>query len=413
MFKEDPMIANRPVNGHHHQKAANTKRIGSIDLLRGLVMIIMTLDHVRDYFHRDAFLYDPTNLQKTTIFLFFTRWITHFCAPIFIFLAGISARLYGERKGRRELAFFLLSRGIWLVFAEFFIVTLGWTFNPLYPVFNLQVLWATGLSMIVFAALTYLPRPLILFIALALIGGHNLLDNIHISGNGPSAIAWGIFHDGGDFTIGHSAIFIHYPLLPWIGVMAAGYCAGYLFGPARDATYRKLMLILLGMLAINLFFIIRALNGYGDPVRWSGKWNMTFTVLSFLNVTKYPPSLLYLLMTLGPAMLILAFFEKFRIPFGKKLLVFGRVPMFYYLAHIYLIHLLAIPAAAISIHSASAMVFLSNRVSRVPQLKGYGFDLPVVYIIWIAVLLLLYPLCKWFDRYKQKNAATHWWLRYL
>jgi uncharacterized membrane protein len=376
-------------------------------------MIIMALDHVRAYFSRGAFLYDPTDLAKTTIPLFFTRWITHFCAPVFVFLAGISAHLYGARKKRKDLAFFLLTRGGWLLFAELFIVGLGWYFNPLYPYFNLQVIWTIGCSMIALAGLIYLPIRLILVIGLGIIAGHNLLDGIHIPGNSPSAIGWGLLHDGGNFHIGHIPVFIHYPILPWIGIMAVGYCAGYLYRPIVKTGDRISLLFCLGAGAITLFIVLRALNSYGESHPWSLQPDPAYSLLSFLNLTKYPPSLLYTLMTLGPAMLFLALSEPIRNSWSTKIQVVGRVPMFYYLAHIYLIHFLAVAGTAISIHNWKIMFFLHGSPTRLPALKGYGFNLPTVYCVWLTVILLLYPLCKRFDQYKRKHHSTKWWLSYL
>ncbi|HEY4109411.1 DUF1624 domain-containing protein [Puia sp.] len=412
MYNFSPAIATRPVNGQRPLEAPRL-RLDSIDLLRGLVMIIMAIDHVRDYFHRDVFLYDPTDLTRTTIPLFFTRWITHFCAPVFMFLAGVSAYLYGARKGRKALAFFLLTRGIWLIFVELFLVGLGWSFNPTFPYFNLQVIWAIGCSMIALSAMIYMRLELVLLTGLLLIAGHNLLDTVHVPGNSATAILWGFLHDGGDFRIGQTPVFIHYPILPWIGVIAVGYCVGYLYRPGAAAGGRRSILICAGAGAITLFIILRALNAYGESAHWSVQKNAAFSLLSFLNTTKYPPSLLYVLMTLGPAMLFLAVSEQLKNPWTKRIQVFGRVPMFYYIAHIYLAHLLAVAGAAISIHNPAIMFFLPSRLSRVAALKGYGFDLFVVYGVWLVVLLLLYPLSKRFDSYKRAHQSTQWWLRYF
>jgi uncharacterized membrane protein len=376
-------------------------------------MIIMALDHVRGYFHRDNLLYDPTDLGKTSGILFFTRWITHFCAPVFIFLAGVSAHIYGARSGRPALARFLWTRGIWLVFAEIFIVTLGWFFNPTYPFINLQVIWAIGVGMIVLSALIYLPLRLILAIGLAIVAGHDLLDNVQVNGNGPLAITWAALNHMGTYTIGRFTFFIHFPVLAWLGVLALGYAVGYLYRPEIDPAGRKSVLISLGAGALTLFIILRAMNRYGDPAEWSVQSTGFYTFLSFLNVSKYPPSLLYVLVTLGPAMLFLALTEQLKNTWTDRIRYFGRVPMFYYLAHIYLIHLLAIAGAAISIHNPGAMLFLHGRVASVTALKGYGFNLLTVYLIWISVIILLYPLCKRFDAYKRAHQATQWWLRYL
>ena len=395
------------------QKTPAGNRVESIDLLRGAVMIIMALDHVRDYFHKDAFLYDPTDLAHTHVLLFFTRWITHFCAPVFVFLAGISAYLYGAKRSRAELSFFLFTRGVWLVFAEMFIVTLGWTFNPGYPILNLQVIWAIGMSMLVLSVLVYMNVRLILLTGLLLVVGHNLLDGVHIPGTGVASVFWAFLHDPGDYSIGRFAFFIHYPLLPWIGILAVGYCAGHLYRGGYDPERRKELLFYLGGWALVLFFFLRALNSYGDAAHWHVQGSTAFDVLSFLNVTKYPPSLLYILMTLGPALVFLALMERPLRGWMKKVALLGRVPMFYYLAHIYLIHGLAVVGALVAGYKGSDMIGLSNRVNRVPALKGYGFNLFVVYVVWVGVVLLLFPCCRWFDRYKRANQRRWRWLSYL
>ena len=394
-------------------RVLKSKRIESIDLLRGTVMIIMALDHVRDYFHKDAFLYDPTDLTKTSGILFFTRFITHYCAPIFVFLAGISAYLYGSKKTRQELSFFLFTRGIWLVFVEFFIIAFEITFNPTYPIFFLQVIWAIGLSMIVLSAMVYMNKHLILFIGILLIAGHNLLDGVHVPGTGPSSFLWSVLHDPGDFHIGRFTIMVKYPVLPWIGIIAVGYYFGSLYRSGFNEEERKGRLIIMGAGAIALFVFLRALNIYGDPAPWSIQKSPMYSFMSFLNVTKYPPSLLYTLITLGPALFFLALSEKPLNSFTEKVSVFGRVPMFYYLAHRLLIHLFAVVGAAVSGYKWTDMVMLTTSVYRMPELKGYGFNLFITYLVWIGLIFFLYPFCKWFDRYKRTHQQKQWWLSYL
>ncbi|MHA4812230.1 DUF1624 domain-containing protein [Flavitalea flava] len=406
----------RIVSAPARKPAPRTKkspRVESIDLLRGTVMIIMALDHVRDYFSGSAFLYSPTDMEHTSVPLFFTRWITHYCAPIFVFLAGISAHLYGATKTKKQLSFFLFTRGLWLVLAELFIVTLGWTFNPTYPIFNLQVIWAIGICMITLSAMVYLPVRLILLTGVLLIAGHNLLDNVHVPGTGLSSILWGFLHDPGEFVIGNIKVLIRYPILPWIGIMATGYYFGRMYTPAYDAEQRRGTLIILGFGAIALFVVLRSANIYGDAAHWSIQKSGVFSLLSFLNTTKYPPSLLYTLMTLGPALLFLAITEKIKTTWTARVQVFGRVPMFYYLAHIYLIHSIAIIGVMWQGYSGSAMIFLPGRVNQVTELKGYGYSLVIVYLVWIGVVLFLYPCSKWFDRYKRANQSKKWWLSYL
>ncbi len=388
-----------------------TDRVGSIDLLRGFVMIVMALDHVRDYFHNDAFLYSPTDLSQTNTALFFTRWITHFCAPVFVFLAGTSAYLHGVKKSRKELSSFLFTRGIWLVLVEIFIVSLFRTFNPLYTYTNLQVIWAIGISMIALSAIIYMNSRIILLTGVLLIAAHNLLDNVHVTGNTLPAFFWSFLHDANNFTLGLFNINVRYPVLPWVGVMTAGYYLGKLYAPGFAHLARRRMLFSLGLGAIILFIILRSGNFYGDAEHWSVQKNFMFSFLSFLNVSKYPPSILYLLITLGPALIFLAVSEKPLNALRAKITIFGRAPMFYYLLHILLIHILASIAAIITGHPE--MIILRNGVNAIPELKGYGFNLAIVYVVWIGLVLLLYPCCKWFDRYKRANRSKYWWLSYL
>lgn len=388
------------------------KRVESIDLLRGIVMIIMALDHVRDYFHRDAFFYSPTDLTQTTSLLFFTRFITHYCAPVFVFLAGISAYLHGAKKSKIELAGYLFRRGVWLVAVELFIVSLAWTFNPTYPILNLQVIWAIGISMIVLSALVFLKRGTILAVAIVLIAGHNLLDKVHLPGVGITSFLWSFLHKPADFVVGHFTFIVRYPVLPWIGIMAIGYCFGPMYESHYNAAKRRKVLLSIGVAAIGVFFLLRSFNIYGDAAHWSSQKSFAFSLMSLLNVTKYPPSLLYILITLGPAMIFLAGAEKPLNKVTEKVVVFGRVPFFYYVIHIYLIHLLAVIGAAVTGYGWPAMI-LNNRVNTAPGLKGYGFNLPVVYIVWVMVILILYPACKWFAAYKRGHQANYRWLQYL
>jgi uncharacterized membrane protein len=396
-----PSIANRP------------RRIESIDLLRGLVMVIMALDHSRDYFNRDAYLFDPTDMTHTYPALFVTRWITHFCAPIFMLLAGVSAFLYGQKKGQKAESFFLLTRGIWLIFIELFVVTVGWTFNVHFTFYILQVIWAFGVSMVILSAIIHLPRNGQLAIAVALIAGHNLLDGIHVAGNGFPAVGWSFLHEFHAFSYPNLSFVIGYPILPWVGLITFGHYLGRLYAPDIEADRRKKILLRLGLAFIVGFVLIRTINHYGDPNPWSDQKNAVFTIMSFFNVTKYPPSLLYILMTVGPALLFLALTEKPLNKFTSKLTVFGRVPFFYYLIHIYVLHALALIASMTQGHPASQMTGLTNWVTANPQLKGYGYGLPVVYLMWIIVVIALYPLCKRFDAYKRQHQAEKPWLSYL
>jgi uncharacterized membrane protein len=382
-------------------------RITSIDLLRGIVMIFMALDHIRDYFHADAFLYDPTDLTKTNVVLFFTRFITHYCAPVFVFLAGVSAFLVGTRKSKKELSVFLLTRGLWLVFLELIIINFGWFFNIQFPFIPLIVVWAIGIGMITLAGFLHLPFNIILACGLLIVFGHNALDGVHVTGGGIDAIVWSIIHEPGFFPVGERSLFVGYPVLPWIGVMLLGYCFGSFYKPGFDRVKREKILLYLGSGAILLFVIIRYINVYGDASHWSTQPTAVFTFLSFLNVSKYPPSLLYVLVTLGPAMLFLSFAEKIKGAVADAISVFGRVPMFYYLLHIYFIHVLAILAAVLTGYDASTMIF-TRWINSSPELSGYGFNLGIVYLIWIGLVLALYPLCTWYDTYKINNKHKVW-----
>jgi uncharacterized membrane protein len=391
---------------------AKSPRIASIDLLRGLIMVIMALDHVRDYFHAEAFKYDPLDLQKTSVVLFLTRWITHYCAPTFMFLAGVSAFLIGLRKSKKELSGFLFKRGLWLVFLEFTVVHFAWKFNPAPVDFLLIVIWALGISMIVLAALIWLPRKALLIFGLLLALGHNALDNVHVAGQGIPAFLWAVLHEQHPFFFHGVLIVTVYPMVPWIGVMALGYVFGSLYAPSFPAAQRKKMLTRLGLGMTLLFVLLRWSNVYGDPSPWSQQSSTVFTLLSFLKTTKYPPSLLYLLMTLGPSILFLAVSENAGGWLSRKLSVYGRVPMFYYILHIYWLHLLALLAAPLCGHRGSDMIIGQGWLDNQPQLKGFGFSLGVVYLVWLFVVLSLYPLCSWYDRYKREH-KDKWWLRYL
>jgi uncharacterized membrane protein len=395
------------------EPAANARqRLESIDLLRGLVMVVMALDHVRDYFHADAFVYSPTDLSRTSGVLFLTRWITHFCAPVFVFLAGVAAHLYGAKTSKKEVSVFLLTRGLWLVVVELFVLSLLRTFNPAYEYFTLQVIWAIGIAMVALSALVFMDRRVIFVVGLVLMAGHNLLDDVHVPGEGCASFLWALLHEPRLFVFGRFSIRVLYPLLPWIGTMAVGYCFGHLYTPGYDAEKRRRVLLLAGLGTMAFFVIARYGNWYGDAAQWGLRESAVFSVLSFLNLTKYPPSLFYLSMTLGPALVFLALSERAPKALTVRVNVFGRVPMFYYLAHFLLIHAGATVAAAMTGHGVADMV-LTSAVNDNPALKGYGFELPAVYLVWGCLVLILYPFCKWYDAYKRKHQATRRWLSYL
>lgn len=384
-------------------------RIQSIDLLKGLVMVIMALDHVRDYFHYSAFFFDATDPEQTTWPIFITRFITHFCAPAFSFLAGTSAFMIGKRKLPAELSSFLFKRGLWLVFVEIIIINFGWKFDINFTHIGLQTIWSLGISMIVLAGLIYLPKKIILALSLVIIFGHNLLDNIHFEGS----YFWSILHEYKQFEFieGHKVLFA-YSLLPWIAVMSLGYCFGSLYDSSFEVKKRKRILNNLGIGSLVLFLILIAINKYGNPVQWTNYGITSKTLMSIFDINKYPPSLLYLLITLGGTFLFLANAEKLKGKVVDFFCVFGRVPFFYYILHIYLIHLIAVFAAEFTGFGWQVMVSMPTFATRVEALKGYGFNLITVYVVWIIVILLLYPLCKKFDNYKQSHKEK-WWLSYL
>ena len=387
-------------------------RITSIDFLRGAIMIIMALDHVRDYLYSGSFYFDPLDLEKTSGVLFFTRWITHFCAPVFMLLAGTSAYLSGLKKTKGQLAAFLVKRGIWLVFLEIVVVNFGWNFNFRFPMVLLVTIWTLGLSMILMAALIYLPKRLILLLSLTIIAGHNLLDGVHVAGNTLPAFGWSLLHDQRVFLWHKEIILVGYPLLPFIALMPLGYCLGQLYDPAFNIKKRVSILIATGIFAIVLFIVLRYINFYGDPVKWTPQKNSFFTFLSFLKVNKYPPSLLYVLITIGSACLFLGLMERVQNWFVRIVSVYGRVPMFYYLLHIYLIHLLAVIISMLTPGEDWHIWILDQPLWFTQSLKGYGFSLPFAYSVWAIIVIALYPICKQYDRYKQSHKEK-WWLSYL
>jgi len=375
-------------------------RLESIDVVRGVIMILMALDHVRDFFGASSV--NPTDLAVTTVPLFFTRWITHFCAPVFFLLTGTGAYLSLRKKSRRELSGFLFTRGLWLIFLEVVVTrSLGWFFNFNYHVTALIVLWALGWAMIVLSALVYLPASVVTTFGVVMIATHNLLDPVQSSNP-----LWLILHSPGLLVNlpGH-IVFVGYPLIPWVGVTAAGYGLGQIYG--WPSARRKAFLLPLGMGLTAAFFILRAINRYGDPQPWAAQKSAAFTIVSFLNTTKYPPSLLYLLMTLGPALLFLWAVDADTPQWLRPALIIGKVPLFYYLLHIPLIHLLAVAVC----YARYGQVHWMFENALFVQPPGWGYSLPVVYLVWAGVVLALYPLCRWFAGVKQRRNDP--WLSYF
>ena len=386
------------------------KRIKSIDMLRGLVMIIMALDHVRDYFHADAYFFDPSDLTQTNVPLFWTRFITHFCAPVFVFLAGTSAFFVGQRRDKKSLSIWLLKRGLWLIIAEFTIIKLAWMFKLDYSGVLLQVIWVLGISMIFLAGFIHLPKKLGLVICLVAVFGHNLLDPV--APTTPFAAGlWSFLHVFNLVDMGFVKIFVGYPMIPWIFVMPLGYYLGELYKPSFDPKLRISRLLQIGLGLTLLFFALRAINIYGDSYHWATQDSVGLTIASFFNITKYPPSLHFLLITLGPSLVFLALVENWQNKWTEKMVVIGRVPMFFYVVHIYVIHGLAVVAAMMTGFSFSDMV-IDFWITLQPQLQGYGFDLWVVYLIWVVLIIALYPICSWYNNYKTAHREK-WWLSYL
>lgn len=384
-------------------------RIQSIDVLRGLVIVIMALDHVRDYFY--PLSSDPTNLETTTPILFFTRFITHYCAPVFVFLAGTSAFLYGQNKTKGALSKFLLTRGVWLVFLEVTVMTVLWWFSFSWDLINLQVLWAIGVAMIALGLAVRLPVKTILVLGLILVIGHNALDGIFMEGEGPAAVLWYVLHQPNMISVGETYIMILYPIIPWIGVILLGYAFGQLYAKGFDAGVRKKWLLRLGLACLGSFLVVRGINIYGDPVPWTVQKDSTFTFLSFINVTKYGPSLSFLLVTLGPAFLVLLGIERLKNKFTDFFLVYGRVPFFFYVLHVLVIHFLAVIILMILGQDWSTLVGLKASVFF-EGIPGYGYALWVTYAAWIGVVLFFYPLCLRYMKYKAAN-RDKWWLSYL
>jgi uncharacterized membrane protein len=368
-------------------------RIVSIDVLRGLVMAVMALDHTRDFFGTSGF--NPRDVMEPALFL--TRWVTHLCAPTFILLAGLSAFLYGRGRSVEELSRFLLIRGLWLILIDLTLVKLGWRFDlDLYRL-TAGVIFVIGASMVVLAALIWLSRWVIAGVAFIMLGGHNLLDGVRADQLGGGSWAWHVLHEPGLVPLGDGAnLYVLYTLIPWVGVMAAG----YLLGPVMqlEGEARQRVLLRLGAAVTLGFIVLRATNLYGDPAPWTAQETWLSTLLSFLNCEKYPPSLLYLMMMLGPALMLLACFEHARGAYARLLATFGQVPFFYYVVHIYLIHALAVATG----------LAMTGTLTLTPAI---GLGLPGVYIVWLLALVLLYPICRWFALLKESGRG--WWWSYL
>jgi uncharacterized membrane protein len=382
-------------------------------MVRGLVIVVMALDHVRDYFNFGGEA-DPMANPAIGAALFFTRWITHFCAPVFVFLAGTSAGLMTSRKTPSALGKFLLTRGLWLILVECLVVATAWSFAP-WGIEQLggrvgvvmQVIWVIGASMVVLAAAQFLGQRVCLVIGVSIVLGHNLLDPIWPVTGGlfdAGHPVWVALHAQMRTDIGPFSLVWVYPLGPWIGVMLLGFGTAPLFqGPARK---RDARLLACGVVAMAAFVGLRATGVYGEPNPWQVQGRAISTLIDFLNVTKYPPSLLFTLMTLGPAAIVSASADRVPDAIKQPLIVFGRAPFAFYVAHLYLLHTLAVVFGAMRGFDARAFLTYSFFFP-----KGYGVGLPGVYAVWLLAVAALYPLCRWVAAAKKRR--HDWWLSYL
>jgi uncharacterized membrane protein len=389
-----------PANG-----PAAVARIESVDALRGIAMVLMALDHTRDFFGLPGD--NPTNVARAGAALFFTRWITHICAPAFFLLTGVGAGLAGASRSRADLSRFLVVRGAMLVLLELVVLrALAYQFNLDYRVTMLLVIWALGWSMMVLGVLVHLPTWAVAAFGVVLVGGHNALDGIR-----SAHPLWVILHGPGVVAQGKGwIVFASYPLVPWIGVTALGYALARVFTwpPAR----RRAFVLRVGIGAVFGFVALRVLNAYGDPVRWSAQAGGVRTALAFLNATKYPPSLVFLLMTLGPALLILRALERRTPRWLEPTLAYGRAPLFYYATHFFLIHALAV-VVCFARYGTAHWMFESPDLANYPFTAPpeWGYPLPVVYLLWISVVVALFPACRRVAVIKATR--RHRWLSYF
>ncbi len=404
-----------------NQLTQQSKRIESIDILRGIVMIIMCLDHTRDFYQDLIVAGDPMDLSTTTPALFFTRYITHFCAPIFVFLSGVSIYLQSKRKTKKELSIFLLTRGLWLILLELVLNNFLWNFDVTFNLVVFQVIWAIGASMVVLAGLIHLNKHILLILGIAIVAGHNLIDVYYpnpliydYTGQGIQDFLWFLLHQSGGMEVGSSHRFFSagYPMLPWLGIMILGFSFGQLYAKTFDAKKRFKYLITIGISMLGLFVILRGFNLYGDP-QWSFQPKDTFfkSVVSFLRITKYPPSFHFALVTLGACLISLAFLERLKGSIANFFLVFGRVALFFYFLHIAVIHLSSMllkPLFGDSMYSS-----VNNYENLISNHNRFlGTELMGVYIAWILIIAALYYPCLKYMKYKMNNKDKKW-LSYL
>mgnify|MGYP000990313859 CR=1 FL=1 len=382
--------------------SAQRTRDEAIDALRGAVMVLMALDHTRDFWGDGR--RDPTNLITTSVALFATRWVTHYCAPVFVLLAGVSAWISAEGRSPATATRALVTRGLWLVALELTVVRFGWLFNLDYRFTFVQVIWAIGWSMVCLAGLARLGTQGAALVGAAMVLGHNLFDGLHAERFGALAWLWRVLHDGGRLepVTGHR-VFVAYPLVPWIGVMALGYALGPWM--RFDVARRRRALLRTGAALTVAFVLLRAANVYGDPSPWASQPRAGFTLLSFVRCTKYPPSLDYLLMTLGPSLMVWGALTGRALGRWRAVVTFGRVPLFFYLAHLPLLHAMA--GLWLYAHGGWAAIEAAQRSDA-----GTGGSLPLVYAAWAAGLALLWPLCRWFEGVKARHRGA-WWTAYV
>jgi uncharacterized membrane protein len=390
-----------------------TSRIESIDFLRGIVMVIMALDHVRAYLHYDSFLFSPTDLQHTTPALFATRLITHLCAPAFILLAGTSAYFISQSKTLNETSFFLLSRGLWLIVLQLTVIRFAWNFDIALHYNSSNIISTIGFSMIILSMLIHLRLKLIFIFGLVMIIGHNALDKITFE-NPFLDVIWSFLHTRKSFIFNDNYSFLFvYPIVPWVGVMSLGYCLGSLYTTSISSSERKKRLYQLGISSLAAFLLLRLINVYGDPLPWSHHQHLSTTIMSFFNLEKYPPSMLFLCLTVGISLILLGFLEGRNLEFWKPITLFGKVALFYYVLHILLIHLMAVVAVLYQGYPFHIMIFIGSNNQASPLLKGkFGFSLPQIYALWIFIVIMLYPFCTWWKQFKSNNKSK-WWVSYL
>ena len=380
--------------------AVASARLASIDVVRGLVMVIMPLEHAREFFAPTP-LADPVDLATASTGLFLTRLLTHLCAPTFVFLTGLAAALRGRRTTPAELSRWLAIRGAWLVFLEIVVVNFGWTFSFAYPRWFLQVIWALGLSMLALAGLVRLPAQALLVVGVVIVAGHNLLDGIHLTAASPFYVPWAILHQRDLIEIAGKTVRTSYPVLPWIGVMALGFCSGAFYDPRWTAARRQNVFLGLGAALLAVFAVLRVVDLYGEPSRFTWYLDPALTLFSLFNTTKYPPSLLFVMMTLGPMLILLALAERVDGPMSRTLAVYGRAPLFFYVAHWYLLHLFAL-AAALATGTAAGDIDFSRYFAGLP--RPLDFPLQGVYLVAGLAVLVLYWPCLAVGRWKAKHA---------